>query len=78
MTSIELPESLEKDLIALSKKLNQSVEDLVNKALETYLEDVEDYYVALGRLEKHKQDKGRTYSLDEIGKELGLDEKEEL
>jgi len=56
MTSIttQIPDKLNHSLCLLAKELNQSPSDIVNKAIEAYIqelqEDVEDYKMALESL----------------------------
>lgn len=65
MLAVRLPESLEKRLDQLSKETHRSKSYYVKQALEEFLQDREDYLIALARYEKVEQGE-RTYSLDEI------------
>lgn len=65
MLGVRLPEDLEKRLDQLSKETHRSKSYYVKRALEEFLQDREDYLLALARYEKVEQGE-RTYSLDEI------------
>lgn len=49
MTSIRLPEALEDRLETLARLTKRSKSFYIKEALEQYLEDMEDGYIALGR-----------------------------
>lgn len=71
---IRLPDEVLKeieDICSLSKRSKSSV---VKEALLNYIEETRDYYVALKRLEQHKKDGGKTYSLEEAAKILSVQE----
>lgn len=65
MLGVRLPEDLEKRLDQLSKETHRSKSYYVKRALEEFLQDREDYLLALARFEKVEQGE-RTYSLQEI------------
>jgi RHH-type rel operon transcriptional repressor/antitoxin RelB len=68
--AIRLPEELESKLTALAKRTKRSKSFYVREAVESYLEDVEDYYIGLEVLENP----GRIYSLEEARKACELDD----
>lgn len=70
---VRLPDDVMKgidEVCAISKRSKSSI---VREALENYIEDTLDYYIALKRLEQHKKDGYKTYTLEEVAEELGLD-----
>tara|TARA_R110002050_G_scaffold118195_4_gene235520 strand:+ start:47583 stop:47804 length:222 start_codon:yes stop_codon:yes gene_type:complete len=69
MLALRLPEELEKRLQSLADKTNRSKSFYARKAIEEFLEDREDYFLALAALEK---DDGKRYSLKEVEKILGI------
>lgn len=69
MLAVRLPHELEERLASLASKTHRSKSYYVKRAIEEFLEDQEDYLEALAVLEK----KGKTYTLDEVKKELGID-----
>ena len=72
MAAIELKPQVDEELSRYAQQQGLSKDDVVNRVLLEYLEDREDYEIAVAALEEHERD-GRTYSPEEIRKELGLD-----
>ncbi len=70
MLAIRLPELLENRLTRLVKQTGHTKSYYVREALEEFLDEQEDYYVALTRLKK----KGSRISLEELEQELGLED----
>jgi RHH-type rel operon transcriptional repressor/antitoxin RelB len=71
MLGVRLPEELEKRLNRLASETHRTRSYYVKRALEQFLEDQEDYLLALSRSEKVKKGE-RTYTLEEAKKKLGL------
>ena len=74
----------ESSVIRISRDLDERLDELAartgrrksyyaSKAIESYLEDLEDYYLGLARLEESKGQ--RTYTLAEVERRLGLDDR---
>ncbi|MEW6501428.1 MAG: type II toxin-antitoxin system RelB family antitoxin [Thermodesulfobacteriota bacterium] len=72
MLTVRLPDELEARLNNLAKTTNRSKSFYVREALERALEDIEDIYLAEKRLENLKAGKSRTYTLEEVERELDL------
>lgn len=72
MLGVRLSQDMENRLLHCSELSKRSKSSIVKEAIAAYLEDMEDYYLALERLEKHKKSGEKTFSLDEVAKELGL------
>jgi len=68
MLSVRLSKGVEHRLLDLSAKTHRSKSYYVERALELFLDDQEDYLLALSRLEE----KGPNISLEEAKKQLGL------
>lgn len=68
-TSVRLSPTTAKRLDRLAREMDRSKSQLINKALEEYLEEYEDYLVAIGRL-NDKNDK--IIPSKEMRKKLGL------
>ncbi len=68
MTAVRLDEATEKRLAKLAKDTGRTKSYYLRKALEEYLEDMEDYYKAAKAMEKP----GRIYTAEEAKSELGL------
>jgi len=71
MAAIELKPQVDEELSRYAQQQGVSKDDVVNKVLLEYLEDREDYDAAVNAL---KNKTGITYSLDEVRRELGLDD----
>ncbi|MHB2037179.1 MAG: ribbon-helix-helix protein, CopG family [Nitrososphaerales archaeon] len=68
-TSVRLSSTTAKRLDRLAKVIDRPKSQLINKAVEEYLEEYEDYLVSVGRL-NDKNDK--VISESEMRKTLGL------
>ena len=68
--AIRLPEELEDKLSALAKRTKRSKSFYVREAVESYLEDVDDYYIGMEVLDNP----GRIYSLEEARKACDLED----
>jgi RHH-type transcriptional regulator, rel operon repressor / antitoxin RelB len=78
MLGVRLPEKLEQRLNKLADETHRTRSYYVKRALEEFLQDQEDYLIALSRSEKVKRGE-RTYTLEEAKKKLGLlDEENKL
>lgn len=72
MAAIELKPQVDEELSRYAESHGMSKDEVLHKALLEYLEDREDYETAVAALQEHERD-GRTYSMEEVRKELGLD-----
>ncbi len=70
MVSIRLPDELDKRLEALAVRTGRSKTFYVKEAVQEHLEDLEDYYLAVQRLEQP----GRRIPMDELVKDIGLED----
>jgi len=68
MLAIRLPPDIEKRLDELSKKTGRTKTYYAREALEEYIDDLEDYYLAVDRV----NNPGRRWTMEEVEKELGL------
>lgn len=68
-TSVRLPEQLESRLIYLSEQTGRSKSYYVTKAIRNFLEDQEDYLLAISRLEEENP----RISLTDLEKRLNLE-----
>jgi RHH-type transcriptional regulator, rel operon repressor / antitoxin RelB len=69
MLAVRLPEEIERRLGVLAKKTGRSKTYYVREAVVEHLEELEDIYLALARLEKP----ARRWSLEDLEKEIDLD-----
>lgn len=68
--ALRLPPKLEKRLATLAKKTNRSKSFYAREALERYIDELEDYYLAKAVLD----DSGKIYTMEEVEKMCGLDD----
>ncbi|ADD27156.1 DUF6290 family protein [Meiothermus ruber] len=68
MLAIRLPKEIEERLEALAQKTGRSKSYYVRQAILEHLDDLEDYYLALERLEQNLPG----IPLDEVERRLGL------
>ena len=68
MLAIRLPEKIEKRLATLAEMTGRTKSFYVREAIIEHIEDLEDYYLAVHRLENPPE---RIWSLEEL--EQGLD-----
>lgn len=67
--SLRLPDELYERLESLAKTTDRNKSYIIRRAIEEFLEEEEDYLVALSRLSSHE----KTYNIDEVETALGLD-----
>lgn len=70
MLAVRLPEQLEHRLSQLSEETHRSKSYYVKQALEVFLADREDHFLAIARLEK----KNPRLTLEEMEKRLDLED----
>jgi RHH-type transcriptional regulator, rel operon repressor / antitoxin RelB len=68
MLAIRLSPDIEKRLEELSRKTGRTKTYYAREAIVEYLDDLEDYYLAMNRL----RSPGKRWTMDEVEKELGL------
>ncbi|MGC8491983.1 MAG: type II toxin-antitoxin system RelB family antitoxin [Syntrophobacteraceae bacterium] len=71
-TSVRLPEEAERRLDALARNTGRSKAFYIREAILEHLDDLEDIYLAEKRLEDLRAGRSRTYTLEEVERELGL------
>lgn len=69
MVTVRLSADIEKKLNKLTKATMRPKSFYIKEALERYLDDMEDFYIALDRLSKPDP---RYYTTEELKKELDL------
>jgi RHH-type rel operon transcriptional repressor/antitoxin RelB len=69
MIAVRLDKDIENRLARLAKRTGRTKTFYVREAILEHIEDLEDAYIAEKRLKKP----GLTYTLDEVEKELGLE-----
>ena len=74
MLAIRLPQSIEKRLDKLAKRTGRTKTFYAREAILRHLEDMEDVYKAERVLERVRAGKEKTYPLDEVARDLGLED----
>jgi len=69
--SVRLPEDVEARLEALARKTGRTKTFYIREAILEHLEDLEDYFLALERIQNPEDD---SVSLEEVIARLGLDD----
>jgi len=73
-TSVRLPEDAEKRLNTLAAMTGRSKAYYIREAILEKLDDMEDVYLAEATLERIRRGEEKTYSLEEVRKDLGLED----
>lgn len=69
---VRIPRALEDRLARISQRTGRAKSYYASKALERYLEDMEDHLLAAAALEEMKTKKKKGRSLEQVAKRLGL------
>lgn len=72
MVSLRLKPDLDRALTREARRKGRTKAALVRTALTQWLEDQEDIRIATERLKRLAGGKSRTYTMDEVKRELGL------
>jgi RHH-type transcriptional regulator, rel operon repressor / antitoxin RelB len=73
-TATSLSDQVFDRLLALVARTGRTPESHIEEALKEHLEDLEDIDLAERALERRARGESRTYSLEEVGRELGLED----
>ena len=74
MLAIRLPADVENRLDVLAKATGRTKTFYAREAILEHLDDLEDLYLAEQRLIDNRAGKSKTYTLDEVVKDLGLED----
>jgi len=72
MLALRLPEEIERRLEALAKKSGRSKSFYAREAILEHLDDLEAAYLSDKIMERVEAGKEKTYTIDELERELGL------
>jgi RHH-type rel operon transcriptional repressor/antitoxin RelB len=72
MLALRLPEVIERRLTALAKRTGRSKSFYAREAILEYLDDLEAAYISDEVLKRIESGQERTYTIDELERELGL------
>lgn len=70
--SIRLEAGIEARLEALAKATGRTKAFYVREAIQSHLDDLEDLYLAEQRLSDNRAGRSKTYTLEEVERDLGL------
>lgn len=73
-TSVRLTTDLEARLDALAARTGRTKAFYIREAVEEHLDDLEDLYQAEEAIGRLRRGESRTYTLEEMERELGLDD----
>jgi len=71
-TSIRLPEDIERRLDILAEKTGRTKAFYIREMILTHIDEMEDYYLAADVVERLRKGEERTYSSQEVRRDLGL------
>ncbi len=74
MLAIRLPADIEERLNALSARTGRTKTYYAREAILEHLDDLEDVYLAEQTLERVKQGRERVWSLEDVERDLGLED----
>lgn len=73
-TSIRLDDEIEQRLERLSSETGRTKAFYLRELIERGLDDLEDYYLGMEVLERLRKGEEHTFTIDEVEKDLGLDD----
>jgi RHH-type rel operon transcriptional repressor/antitoxin RelB len=73
-TAIQLPEEIFERVKSLAEAAGQSPSDFMSKAILERIEDLEDVTRAEAIMKEVESGKMKTYTLEEVSRDLGLDD----
>ena len=74
MLTIRLPADIEERLEQLAKAAGRTKTFYAREAVLRHLEDLEDVYLAEQALIELREGRSRTYTLEEVARDLGLED----
>ena len=73
-TSIHLDDETEQRLEKLSSETGRTKAFYLRELIERGLDDLEDYYLGMKVVERLRKGEEHTFTIDEVEKDLGLDD----
>ena len=73
-TAVRLSEETYHRLQTLAARTGRTATYYIREAIEEHLDELEDLYLAEQAMARRQRGESRTYSLDEMDRELGLDD----
>lgn len=71
-TAVRLPDKMASRLKALARRTGRTTAYYMREAIEVHLDELEDIYLAEQVLERLRRGEERTYTLEQVERELGL------
>ena len=71
--AVRLPDEMYNRLKGLADKTGRSATYYLREAIQEHMDDLEDIYLAEQVRERIRKGEERTYTLEEVGQELGLE-----
>ena len=72
--TLQLPDDLYALLTSMASEAGQTPDEMILAAIKEHLEDIEDVRAADRVLEARARGESKTYSLDEVSRQLGLED----
>lgn len=73
MMTIRLPEKMEQRLSQLAKETHRTKSYYIKRAIEEFLEEREDYLLALAAMERYERGEEKAIPFEEILKKYGIE-----
>ena len=73
-TSVRLPDEIEQRLDFLAKHTGRTKAYYIRELISSHIDELEDYYLAAGVLERVRKGKERTFTAEKLRRDLGLDD----
>jgi RHH-type transcriptional regulator, rel operon repressor / antitoxin RelB len=73
-TSVRLPEEIERRLDAIAEKTGRTKAFYIREMILSTIDDIEDYYLAANVAERVRKGQERTFTAQEVSRDLGVDD----
>ena len=73
-TSVRLPDEIEHRLDVLAKQTGRTKAYYIREMIVGHIDEMEDYYLAAEALERVRKGEDRTFTAEEVRRDLGSDD----
>lgn len=73
-TAVRIPDETYRRLQEMASKTGRTATFYIREAVEAHIDDLEDIYMAEQVLARREREGSKSYSLEEMSEELGLDD----